>query len=29
MDKVMAAFNIAIGAAAMGKETNMFLLSGD
>jgi len=24
MDKVMAAFNIAIGAAAMGKETNMF-----
>ena len=24
MDKVMAAFNIAIGAAAAGKETNMF-----
>jgi peroxiredoxin family protein len=24
MDKVMAAFNIAIGAASMGKETNMF-----
>ena len=24
MDKVMAAFNIAIGAAALGKETNMF-----
>jgi len=24
MDRVMAAFNIAIGAAAMGKETNMF-----
>jgi peroxiredoxin family protein len=24
MDKVLAAFNIAIGAAAMGKETNMF-----
>ena len=24
MDKVMAALNIAIGAAAMGKETNMF-----
>ncbi|OGO37516.1 MAG: hypothetical protein A2147_03065 [Chloroflexi bacterium RBG_16_57_8] len=24
MDKVMAAFNIAVGAAAAGKETNMF-----
>ena len=24
MDYVMAAFNIAIGAASMGKETNMF-----
>jgi peroxiredoxin family protein len=24
MDKVMAAFNIAVGAAAMGKETSMF-----
>ncbi|MHB8104276.1 MAG: DsrE/DsrF/DrsH-like family protein, partial [Dehalococcoidales bacterium] len=24
MDKVIAAFNIAIGAAAAGKETNMF-----
>ena len=24
MDRVMAAFNIAIGAASMGKETNMF-----
>ena len=24
MDKVMSALNIAIGAAAMGKETNMF-----
>jgi peroxiredoxin family protein len=28
MDRVMAAFNIAIGAAAAGKETAMFSLSG-